>query len=68
MDDAVLTLGKIAFTLEHRTIVTKDEGGYYLLEKLPSEWHRLVNEALRIRQSIDTLDYTSGYRNFISVA
>jgi hypothetical protein len=59
IDDTVLTLGRIDFTLENKIIVTKDEGGYYLLKILPSMWHRLVNEALRVRQGLNEVYYSS---------
>lgn len=59
IDFAVLTLGRIVYTLEHKGIVTKDEGGAYLLRELPLEWHSIVNEALRIRQGLTESHYRS---------
>ncbi|WP_218184887.1 aminoglycoside adenylyltransferase domain-containing protein [Paenibacillus sp. 1_12] len=50
VDDTVLTLGRIMYTLEHKQIVTKDQGGLFLLQLVSDEWHPLIQEAIRIRR------------------
>ncbi|NOU98367.1 DUF4111 domain-containing protein [Paenibacillus sp. LMG 31456] len=50
VDDTVLTLGRIMYTLEHQSVITKDQAGDYLVQMLPTEWHALIYEAMRIRQ------------------
>ncbi|MFD0681424.1 MULTISPECIES: aminoglycoside adenylyltransferase domain-containing protein [unclassified Paenibacillus] len=57
VDDTVLTLGRIAYTLEHQSVVTKDQGGHYLMQTLPFEWHALIYEAMRIRQGMSENGY-----------
>ncbi|MBP3965143.1 aminoglycoside adenylyltransferase domain-containing protein [Paenibacillus lignilyticus] len=46
---AVLTLARIVYTMEHRSIITKLDAGYYLLQQEPNRWHRVVREAVQIR-------------------
>ncbi|BBH23587.1 nucleotidyltransferase [Paenibacillus baekrokdamisoli] len=48
--DTVLTLGRILYTLQNKEMITKEQGGYYLLAVMTNEWHSLINEALRIRE------------------
>ncbi|NIK75167.1 putative nucleotidyltransferase [Paenibacillus castaneae] len=50
IDFTVLTLGRIMFTLQNKSIITKEQGGYYLLKELLPQWHPLIHEALQIRK------------------
>lgn len=45
----VLTLCRIFYTLEREMVISKSGGGRYALESIGSEWHTLINEALRIQ-------------------
>lgn len=47
----VLGLARMMYTLEHRDAVTDEEAGLYALNHLPAEWHRILQEALRISQN-----------------
>ena len=38
------------YTLRERAITTKIKAGEYALARLPQQWHRLIQEALRIRR------------------
>lgn len=46
---AVLGVLRQFYTFRERAITTKTGAGLYALEHLPEEWHRIVCEALRIR-------------------
>jgi hypothetical protein len=54
---AVLGVLRQYYTFAARGITSKDGAGQYALEHLPSRWHRLVREALDIRQE----SYTPAY-------
>lgn len=45
---AVLTLCRIVYTLDYRTVTSKPAAAAYALGILPVEWHRLIREALRL--------------------
>jgi len=45
---AVLTLCRIVYTLDSRTVTSKPAAAAYALGVLPTEWHRLIREALRL--------------------
>lgn len=44
-------MGRILYTLDHKTIVSKDRGLQYLLEHSSEEWGPLLKEVERIRQN-----------------
>ena len=46
----VLGLARMMYTLEHRKAISDEEAGLYALDVLPAKWHRILQEALRIRQ------------------
>lgn len=57
---AVLTLCRILYTLEHQQIIAKADAGRWAIQHLPATWHRLIEEAVRIRTGKDTRSlYTS---------
>ncbi|MBE5107142.1 DUF4111 domain-containing protein [Bacillus thuringiensis] len=49
VESAVVTMGRILYTLENKTIVSKDRGLQYLLERSAKEWEPLLKEVERIR-------------------
>lgn len=51
VESAVVTMGRILYTLDHKTIVSKDRGLQYLLERSVEEWELLLKEVARIRQN-----------------
>ncbi|MFJ8525045.1 nucleotidyltransferase domain-containing protein [Bacillus cereus] len=51
VESAVVTMGRILYTLDHKTIVSKDRGLQYLLECSGGEWEILLKEVARIRQN-----------------
>ncbi|KXI76303.1 nucleotidyltransferase [Bacillus cereus] len=51
VESAVVTMGRILYTLDHKTIVSKDRGLQYLLEHSAEEWELLLKEVVRIRQN-----------------
>ena len=44
-------MGRILYTLNYKTIVSKDRGLQYLLERSSEEWELLLKEVARIRQN-----------------
>lgn len=48
---AMITLNvcRLFYALENMNFTSKAAGGKYALENLPTEWHRLIREALRIQ-------------------
>ena len=53
IDFAVLTLCRILYTLEYRQIISKADAGRWAMQHLPATWHRLIDEAVRIRMGED---------------
>ncbi|HHT7189649.1 TPA: nucleotidyltransferase domain-containing protein [Bacillus cereus] len=51
VESAVVTMGRILYTLEHKTIVSKDKGLQYLLERSAKEWELLLKEVERMKQN-----------------
>lgn len=51
VESAVVTMGRILYTLEHKTIVSKDRGLQYMLELYPHKWEPLLKEVERIRHN-----------------
>ena len=51
VESAVVTMGRILYTLDHKTIVSKDRGLQYLLECSEEEWDLLLKEVARIREN-----------------
>lgn len=51
VESAVVTMGRILYTLDHKTIVSKDRGLQYLSERSAEEWELLLKEVARIRQN-----------------
>ncbi|HDX9611832.1 TPA: DUF4111 domain-containing protein [Bacillus toyonensis] len=49
VESAVVTMGRILYTLDHKTIVSKDRGLQYLLERSAKEWEPLLKELERMR-------------------
>ncbi|MEC2392586.1 nucleotidyltransferase [Bacillus thuringiensis serovar malayensis] len=49
VESAVVTMGRILYTLDHKTIVSKDRGLQYLLERSAKEWEPLLKEVERMR-------------------
>lgn len=47
---AVTTLSRILYTVEHQSIIGKDQAVREMLDRLPEEWHPLLSEALRLRK------------------
>ncbi|MEJ8545172.1 aminoglycoside adenylyltransferase domain-containing protein [Brevibacillus borstelensis] len=50
LGDAVCTVCRILYTLECKEIGSKVDATRHALRMLPSEWHSLLTDALRIRQ------------------
>ncbi len=50
---AVLTVCRIVYTLERQQVITKEQAGECALDMLPGEWHRLIREALRLREGAE---------------
>ena len=44
-------MGRILYTLDHKTIVSKDRGLQYLSERSAEEWELLLKEVARIRHN-----------------
>ena len=44
-------MGRILYTLDHKTIVSKDRGLQYLSERSAEEWGLLLKEVARIRHN-----------------
>ncbi|MBK5507796.1 nucleotidyltransferase domain-containing protein [Bacillus sp. TH12] len=51
VESAVVTMGRILYTLDHETIVSKDRGLQYLLERSAKEWEPLLKEVERMRNN-----------------
>ncbi|PGZ09861.1 nucleotidyltransferase [Bacillus cereus] len=51
VESAVVTMGRILYTLDHKTIVSKDRGLQYLLERSVKEWESLLKEVERMRHN-----------------
>ncbi|WP_079999572.1 aminoglycoside adenylyltransferase domain-containing protein [Bacillus mycoides] len=51
VESAVVTLGRILYTLEHETIVSKDEGLQYMMRSSNDNWKPLLQEVERIRHN-----------------
>ncbi|MBJ7932646.1 MULTISPECIES: nucleotidyltransferase domain-containing protein [Bacillus cereus group] len=49
VESAVVTMGRILYTLDYKTIVSKDRGLQYLLERSAKEWEPLLKEVERMR-------------------
>lgn len=49
VESAVVTMGRILYTLDHKTIVSKDRGLQNLLERSAKEWEPLLKEVERMR-------------------
>ncbi len=46
----VLSVCRVYYSLENKSTISKVGGGEYALTKLPTEWHPLIHEALRIHK------------------
>ncbi|TDC87162.1 DUF4111 domain-containing protein [Nonomuraea deserti] len=55
----VTGIARLHYTLATGDITSKTEAGRYALEAFPERWHRVVNEALRVREE-DTAAPTLG--------
>ena len=44
-------MGRILYTLDYKTIVSKDRGLQYLSERSAEEWELLLKEVARIRHN-----------------
>ncbi|MDM5190589.1 DUF4111 domain-containing protein [Bacillus sp. DX4.1] len=51
VESAVVTMGRILYTLEHETIVSKDKGLQYIMQSSSEEWEPLLQEVHRIRHN-----------------
>ncbi|MBO1581963.1 nucleotidyltransferase domain-containing protein [Bacillus sp. XF8] len=51
VESAVVTMGRILYTLEHETVVSKDEGLQYMMESSSGKWEPLLQEVERIRHN-----------------
>ena len=51
VESAVVTMGRILYTLDHKTIVSKDRGLQYMLELYSHKWEPLLREVERIRHN-----------------
>jgi predicted nucleotidyltransferase len=51
IESAVVTMGRILYTLDHETIVSKDRGLQYMLELYSHKWEPLLREVERMRHS-----------------
>lgn len=51
VESAVVTMGRILYTLEHKTIVSKDEGLQYMMKSSTDKWIPLLQEVERIRHN-----------------
>ncbi|KEK25189.1 nucleotidyltransferase domain-containing protein [Bacillus gaemokensis] len=51
VESAVVTMGRILYTLEHKTIVSKDEGLQYMMRSSTEKWLPLLQEVERIRHN-----------------
>ncbi|WJE52338.1 DUF4111 domain-containing protein [Bacillus cereus] len=51
VESAVVTMGRILYTLEQKTIVSKDEGLQYMLKSSNDKWKPLLQEVERIRHN-----------------
>lgn len=51
VESAVVTMGRILYTLDHKTIVSKDRGLQYMLELYSHKWEPLLREVGRIRHN-----------------
>ncbi|ARJ24549.1 DUF4111 domain-containing protein [Bacillus sp. ISL-8] len=51
VESAVVTMGRILYTLDHKTIVSKDRGLQYMLELYSHKWEPLLREVERMRQN-----------------
>ncbi len=51
VESAVVTMGRILYTLDYKTIVSKDRGFQYLLERSVKEWEPLLKEVERMRHN-----------------
>jgi hypothetical protein len=56
---SVLGVLRQYYTFVAHDITSKSGAGEYALDHLPSQWHRLIREALRIRQGMTTPLYNS---------
>lgn len=61
---AVLTLCRIFYTLENKSIVTKLQSVQFVLENIPQKYKMIIQEGIRIREnySSDSLYKTAGER------
>ncbi|RAP24904.1 hypothetical protein C2W64_02471 [Brevibacillus laterosporus] len=59
VEDAVLTLCRIYYTLKFKEIIPKGKAVEYALQVFPSEWHLLLRESLRIRNGENEPSYFS---------
>lgn len=51
VESAVVTMGRILYTLDHETIVSKDVGLQYMIRSTSGEWEPLLREVERIRNN-----------------
>ncbi|MGH0431756.1 nucleotidyltransferase domain-containing protein [Bacillus hominis] len=51
VESAVVTMGRILYTLENKTIVSKDRGLQYMLELYSHKWEPLLREVERMRHN-----------------
>lgn len=55
----VLGISRIYFTLRERDVASKSAAGRYVLGTVPEKWHRVINEALRLRNAEIAPQYKS---------
>lgn len=58
----VLGVSRIYYTINEKDIASKIGAGEYALRTLPERWHKIINEAMRLRKD----DNNSCYKSFIS--
>jgi hypothetical protein len=54
---AVLGVARQFYTIREHNIITKRRSGEYALTVIPSQWHRIIKEAIRLRTKADGSRY-----------
>lgn len=57
----VLGISRLYYTFKERDIISKAGAGEYALRTVPQRWHRIINEAMRLRRGIKKSYYSSAF-------
>ncbi|WP_253198587.1 aminoglycoside adenylyltransferase domain-containing protein [Clostridium estertheticum] len=63
----VLGVSRLYYTFKERDMTSKVGAGEYILQKVPQRWHKVINEAMRLRKGNPKSYYKSIFERRVDV-